>query len=168
MMRKIVAVITAALLTTTPVSAATASTIIPAGAVEADLPRFNTWGFDSWVFMEVRIPTVGREKVLLDEEIDGEEIPVLQFVPNDGWTHLLDEDGAQVWFYEEVVPDGASFTPLFSEWIMTNFHIHNGFSGSSPAEELEALMNQNVVKRYSIQSEGFTNNDPEVLWSMVR
>jgi len=48
MMRKVIAVITAALLTTTP---ATASTIIPAGVVEANLPDKNTWGFDSWVFI---------------------------------------------------------------------------------------------------------------------
>ena len=135
MMRKVIAVITAALLTTTPVSA---ETIVPAGAVEADLPDKYTWGFDSWVFMEVKIPTISKDKVRLDEEIEGEEIPVLQFVHNDGWTHLLDEDGAQVWFYEEVVPDGASFTPLFSNWTMTNFRIANNMSGETTSEELEA------------------------------
>ena len=86
--------ITAALLTITPV---TASTITPAGVVEADLPDKNTWGFDSWGFMEVRVPTISKSKVILDEEIESEEIPVLQFVPNDGWIHLLDEDGAEVW-----------------------------------------------------------------------
>ena len=80
MMRKSVAVVTlVVIMATTPVSAATASTITPAGAVEADLPRVNTWGFDSWVFMEVKIPTFEREKVILDEEIEGDEIPVLQF-----------------------------------------------------------------------------------------
>ena len=67
-----------------------------------------------------------------NEEIEGEEIPVLQFSPNDGWTHILDEDGAQVWFYENVVPEGGSFTPLFSEWTMTNFRIANNMSGLTP------------------------------------
>ena len=165
MMRKVAVLLTSILAATTPV---TASTIAPAGAVEADLPDKNTWGFDSWVFMEVRIPTIARDAVILDEEFEGEEIPVLQFVPNDGWTHLLDEDGAQVWFYEEVVPDGASFTPLFSEWTMTNFRIANNMSGETTSEELEALMNQNEVKRYCIQSEGFLDEAPEILWSMVR
>ena len=165
MMRKTIAVITAALLATT---SATASTIVPAGVVEADLPDKNTWDFDSWVFMEVKIPTIARDAVILDEEIEGEEIPVLQFIPNDGWTHLLDEEGAQIWFYEDVVPDGASFTPLFSNWTMTNFHIHNGFSGETSSDELEALMNQNEVKRYCIQSDGFLDEAPEILWSMVR
>ena len=64
--------------------------------VEANLPDKNTWGFDSWVFMVVKIPTITRDSVILDEEIEGDEIPVLQFIPNDGWTHLLDEEGSQI------------------------------------------------------------------------
>ena len=140
-------------------NAVRASPIIPGGTAEANLPSENTWGFDYWVFMEIYIPSLPRDLIAVDEEIEGDEIPVLRFDANEGWTHFLDEEGSQIWFYETPVPEGETFTPLFSEWIVTDFHIRNGMSGSTPAEEIEDLMNQNEVKRYCMQSEGISVND---------
>ena len=100
--------------------------------------------------------------------MEGEEIPVLQFEPNEGWPHLLDEDEAQIWFYEEPVKEGESFEPLFDEWTITNFRIHNNMSGETTAEELDLLMNQNEIERHFIQSQGFLDEEPEILWRMVK
>ena len=143
---------------------------VPGGASSLDLPNSNSWGYDSWLFFEVSIPVFDRSEVELDEPMDGDQIPVLTFTPNEGWTRIEqnEADGVltTVWFYSTPVSAGVSFSPLFNEWTLTNFHIRNGICGSHTYSEIIDAANKAVVHRYSLQA--VMDGTPETLWSMVK
>lgn len=144
---------------------------VPGGASSLALPNSNSWGFDSWLFFEVSIPTLPADTVELDEQMEGDHIPVLTFTPNEGWTRIEEKtDGGvwtSVWFYSTPVDADQPFTPLFDEWVLTNFRIHSGICGSHTYEEIIAAANAASVTRYSLQSAGISG-EPETLWSMVK
>ena len=143
---------------------------VPGGASSLDLPNSNSWGYDSYVFMEVAIPVFNRNEVELDEQMDGEQIPVLTFTPNPGWTKIEqnEADGVltTVWFYSTPVDADQPFTPLFDEWTLTNFRVRNGICGSHTYSEIIEAANEARVTRYSLQA--VMDGTPETLWSMVK
>ena len=144
---------------------------VPGGASSLDLPTANSWGFDSWLFFEVSIPVFDADTVELDEQMDGDQIPVLTFTPNPGW-ELVEENEADgvlttVWFYSTPVDADQPFTPLFDEWTLTNFRVHSGICGEHTYSEIIDAANEAKVTRYSLQADGISG-DPETLWSMVK
>ena len=146
--------------------------IVPGGTACAGFPITNTWGFDSWLFMEVSIPTFNASEIVLEPgEEYGPHVPVLTFTPNPGWTRIEDIKGngvwTSVWLYSEPVDANQPFTPLFDDWTMTNFRVRNGQCGVHTYTEIIASANRATVKRYSLQADGISGN-PETLWSMVK
>ena len=145
-------------------------TAVPGGASSLDLPKANSWGFNSYVFMEVSIPTFPADTVELDEPMECDHIPVLTFTPNEGWTRIEEttEGGVwrTVWFYSAPVASGAGFPPLFDEWTLTNFRVRNGICGEHTYDEIIEAANSAQVKRYSLQA--VMDGTPETLWGMVK
>ena len=143
---------------------------VPGGASSLDLPTANSWGFDSWLFFEVSIPVFDRSEVELDEQMDGNQIPVLTFTPNEGWTKIEqnEADGVltTVWFYRTPVGADQPFLPLFDEWTLTNFRVRNGQCGEKSYAEIIEAANRAEVTRYSLQA--VMDGTPETLWSMVK
>lgn len=147
-------------------------TAVPGGASSLDLPKANSWGFDSYVFFEVSIPTFDASTVELEPGKEyGSVVPVLTFTPNPGWTQIAETeaDGMRntVYFYSTPVDADQPFLPLFDEWVLTNFRIHSGICGSHTYSEIIEVANKAQVTRYSLQADGI-NGDPETLWSMVK
>lgn len=144
---------------------------VPGGASSLNLPTSNSWGYDSWIFFEVSIPVFNRDEVELDEQMDGNQIPVLTFTPNEGWTRIEENEAdgvlTTVWFYSTPVDADQPFLPLFDEWTLTNFRVRNGICGSHTYSEIIEAANKAVVHRYSLQADGI-NGDPETLWGMVK
>lgn len=147
-----------------------AQTALPGGASSLDLPTSNSWGYDSYVFMEVSMPTFPASAVELDEPMEGDHIPVLTFTPNEGWTRIEEKTEAgvwhTVWFYSFPVASGAGFPPLFDEWTLTNFRVRNGICGEHTYDEIIEAANSAQVKRYSLQA--VMDGTPETLWGMVK
>lgn len=70
--------------------------ISPGGDVAAALPEMNTWGFNSWVIMDVSIPTFAASEVEPEADVvAGDWVPVLTFGPSPSWT-LVQEDYGSV------------------------------------------------------------------------
>ena len=147
-----------------------AQTTLPGDESSLDLPTSNSWGYDSYVFMEVSIPTFPASAVELDEQMDGDQIPVLTFTPNEGWTRIEETTEAgvwhTVWFYSSPVASGTAFPPLFDEWTLTNFRVRNGICGEHTYSEIIEAANSALVKRYSLQA--VMDGTPETLWGMVK
>jgi hypothetical protein len=113
-----------------------------------------------------------RDEVELDEQMEGKQIPVLTFTPNEGWTRIEEKtDGGvwnTVWFYSfPVVASGTAFPPLFDEWTLTNFRVRNGICGKHTYSEIIDAANSALVTRYSLQADGISG-EPAVLWGMVK
>lgn len=146
-----------------------AQAAVPGGASSLNLPTSNSWGYDSWLFFKVSIPVFDRSEVELDEQMDGNQIPVLTFTPNEGWTKIEEKevDGVltTVLFYSTPVDADQPFLPLFDEWTLTNFRVRNGICGSHTYSEIIEAANKAVVHRYSLQADGISG-EPEALWSM--
>ena len=147
-----------------------AQTALPGDESSLDLPKANSWGYDSYIFFEVSIPVFSRDEVELDEPMEGDQIPVLTFMPNEGWTRIEEntEGGVwrTVWFYSFPVASGAGFPPLFDEWTLTNFRVRNGICGEHTYSEIIEAANRAQVKRYSLQA--VMDGTPETLWGMVK
>lgn len=128
---------------------------------------------NSWLFICVSVPCYPATEVELepDVQVSGEYIPVLTFDPNPGWEVVEEtmEDGllTTVYYYDTPVPVGEQYTPLFLEWEMTNFRVHNGICGEHTYKEITDVVNSSGLERYSLQSDGISGS-PEDLWSMVR
>ena len=146
-------------------------TVVPGGASSLDLPTSNSWGFDSWLFFEVSIPTFDADTVELDEKMDGDHIPVLTFTPNEGWIKIEESEGdgilTTVWFYSTPVGADQPLSPLLDEWVLTNFRVRNGICGEHTYSEIIDAANRAEVTRYSLQADGISG-DPETLWNMVK
>ena len=102
--------------------------------------------------------------------MDGNQIPVLTFTPNEGWTRIEENEGdvlTTVWFYSTPVNADQPFSPLFDEWTLTNFRVRNGICGEHTYDEIIGAANEARVTRYSLQTDEI-NGDPETLWSMVK
>lgn len=148
-----------------------AQAVLPGDESSPNLPNSNTWGYDSYIFFEVSIPTFPASAVELDEPIEGDHIPVLTFTPNEGWTRIEEktEGGVwhTVWFYSSPVASGTAFPPLFGEWTLTNFRVRNGICGEHTYDEIIEAANRALVTRYSLQADGISG-EPAVLWGMVK
>ena len=143
-------------------------TIAPGGGAYLALPTANTWGFDSWLFFEVTIPTFDASSIELEPGEDyGQRVPVLTFEANPGWVKIEEDGERSVWFYTQPVESGAGFTPLFDQWTMPNFRVRSGQCGEHTYSEIIAAANEARVTRYSLQADGISGK-PEVLWSMVK
>ena len=144
--------------------------MLPGDESSLNLPTSNSWGYDSWLFFEVSIPTLPADTVELDEQMEGNQIPVLTFTPNPGWTRIEETTEGGVWhtvyFYSTPVDADQPFTPLFDEWTLTNFRVRNGICGSHTYSEIIEAANEARVTRYSLQA--VMDGDPETLWNMVK
>lgn len=147
-----------------------AQAVLPGDESSLDLPKANSWGFDSYVFFEVSIPVFNRNEIDLDEQMEGDHIPVLTFTPNEGWTRIEENEAdgvlTTVWFYTTPVDAGQPFTPLFDEWTLTNFRVRNGICGEHTYDEIIEAANEARVTRYSLQA--VMDGTPETLWGMVK
>lgn len=145
-------------------------TALPGDESSLSLPTSNSWGYDSYLFFEVSIPVFSRDEVELDEPMEGDQIPVLTFTPNLGWTRIEEktEGGVwrTVWFYSSPVNTDQPFPPLFDEWTLTNFRVRNGICGEHTYSEIIEAANSALVKRYSLQA--VMDGTPETLWGMVK
>ena len=148
-----------------------AQTVLPGDASSLDFPTANSWGFNSYFFFEVSIPTFPADTVELDEQMEGDQIPVLTFTPNEGWTRIEEntECGVwkTVWFYSFPVASGDTFLPLFDEWRLTNFRVVNGVCGEHTYSEIIEAANEASITHYRLQADGISG-EPAVLWGMVK
>jgi hypothetical protein len=144
--------------------------ISPGGDVAAARPEVNTWAFDSWVFMDVSIPTFAASEVEPEADVvAGDWVPVLTFGPSPSWTLVQEDYGSvwrSVWMYNSPVNDGQQFTPLFYSWHMTNFRVRSGQCGQHSYKEIAEAINSATVQRYSLQEDRISGTAEE-LWRMV-
>ena len=147
-----------------------AQTTLPGDESSLNLPNSNSWGYDSYVFMEVSIPTFPASAVELDEPMEGNHIPVLTFTPNEAWTRIEENEAdgvlTTVWFYSTPVDVGQPFTPLFDEWTLINFRVRNGICGEHTYSEIIEAANEARVTRYSLQA--VMDGTRDTLWGMVK